>query len=182
MKSGNHTQADCVCMCITGASLRGAHRRKQTRPGEQPARGSKPPPPPMHQGAPLMFSPVPSKSSTCSMWLACLCGCSVLSLATGATFLDHPCSCWDCGLVCESLGRCPKVVEGTSCPKDQYHQAAVCFCRCMLELCLSQTDCLVVWVIRKHPDHELFTICLACQALATALQHVLSSQAFSMPG
>ncbi len=59
--------------------------------------------------------------------------------------------------------------------KDQYHQAAVCFCGCTLERCLSQTDCLVVWVISKHPEHQLFAIGFACQALTTALQHVLSA-------
>ncbi|DBA80741.1 TPA: hypothetical protein ACH3X1_007970 [Trebouxia sp. C0004] len=34
-----------------GASLRGAHRRKQTRPGEQPAKGGRLHPPPVHQDA-----------------------------------------------------------------------------------------------------------------------------------
>jgi len=40
---------------------------------------------------------------------------------------------------------------------------------------LFQNDCPVVWVISKHPEHWLFTTGIACQALATALQHVLSA-------
>ncbi|KAA6417770.1 MAG: hypothetical protein FRX49_12269 [Trebouxia sp. A1-2] len=47
-----HAAVGGVEQAVTeGASLRGAHRRKQTRPGEQPARGSKPLSPAVHQDA-----------------------------------------------------------------------------------------------------------------------------------
>lgn len=107
MESGNHTEADCVCVCMIGASLRGSHRRKQTRPGEQPARGSKPHPPPVHQGAPLMFTYAQQKQHW--QYVATyLYAHSVLTLAKSATCSRHLCSSWACSLMSESLGRCPK--------------------------------------------------------------------------
>lgn len=32
-----------------------------------------------------------------------------------------------------AVRKVSKVVEESSCPKDQYHQAAVCFCGCTVE-------------------------------------------------
>jgi len=92
MDSGNHTEADCVCVrvCIAGASLRGAHRRKQSRPGEQPARGGKPPPPPVHQGAPLMVTHAQQNRhlqcvASMLVWIVC-----PITDKKRVTFLDHP--------------------------------------------------------------------------------------------
>lgn len=101
------TQKLTVCVCMIGASLRGSHRRKQTRPGEQPARGSKPHPPPVQPGAPLMFTYAQQKQHW--QYVATyLYAHSVLTLAKSATCSRHLCSSWACSLMSESLGRCPK--------------------------------------------------------------------------
>ena len=93
---------------------------------------------------------------------------NVLSLAQSTTFLDHLAHAGLLNGACV-IRKVSKAVEKSSCAKDQYHQAAVCFCKCTLEHCLSQTDCPLVWVISKYVDHKLSRLCLSdCGHRSTA--------------
>ncbi len=151
IESSHHTEADCVCVrvCVTGASLRGAHRRKQSRPGEQPARGGKPPPPPVHQGAPLMVTHAQQNQHlqcVASMLVRMFCP---VTDKKRVTFLDRPqhwCVSHQEGV--KSSGDFPPLLPtassfGESVCLQKSVSSSWCVLLWMHVRVLSQTDCVV---------------------------------------